>query len=199
MGKIFYIMGKSACGKDSVFKMLVSDKQLGLRTVTMYTTRPPRDGEEDGREYFFRDAAFLHRMETEEKLIESRTYETACGPWSYFTLDDGQIDLDKHDYVMIGTPDSYEKTKSYFGRKGRSVMIPLYVHVEAGERLMRAVKRERMQAVPQYAELCRRFLADEEDFKKENLDRCGIDRIFENQDLDSCVKKIKTTILEQLT
>ena len=44
MGKIYYVMGKSASGKDTIYKRLVKElPELG--TVRMYTTRPIRDGE----------------------------------------------------------------------------------------------------------------------------------------------------------
>ncbi len=51
MGKIFYVMGKSASGKDTIYKKLHS-RMPELKTVTMYTTRPIRDGEHNGVEYF---------------------------------------------------------------------------------------------------------------------------------------------------
>ena len=54
MGKIFYVMGKSASGKDTIYKKLHS-RMPELKTVTMYTTRPIRDGEHNGVEYFFVD------------------------------------------------------------------------------------------------------------------------------------------------
>lgn len=52
MADIFVIMGKSSSGKDTIFSRLVGQADCGLKTVTMYTTRPMRDGEADGREYF---------------------------------------------------------------------------------------------------------------------------------------------------
>ena len=52
MGKIFYVMGKSASGKDTIFKRLCN-RLSGYRTVKMYTTLPIRDGEHKGVEYFF--------------------------------------------------------------------------------------------------------------------------------------------------
>ena len=55
MGKIFYIMGKSSSGKDSIYRMLEEDQELGLKRLVIYTTRPIRDGEKNGREYFFTD------------------------------------------------------------------------------------------------------------------------------------------------
>ena len=43
MGKIFYVMGKSASGKDTIYKQLHA-RMPELKTVRMYTTRPIRDG-----------------------------------------------------------------------------------------------------------------------------------------------------------
>ena len=92
MGKIFYVMGKSASGKDTIYKKLHS-RMPELKTVTMYTTRPIRDGEHNGVEYFFVDRSYLEQCRKDGILIECRTYDTVYGPWSYFTADDGQIDL----------------------------------------------------------------------------------------------------------
>ena len=51
MGKIFYIMGKSSSGKDSIYRKLESTEEFGLKRLVIYTTRPIRDGEKEGREY----------------------------------------------------------------------------------------------------------------------------------------------------
>ena len=56
MGKIFYLMGKSSAGKDSFYKELVLNKELNLKQVVSYTTRPIRDGESDGLEYLLNQA-----------------------------------------------------------------------------------------------------------------------------------------------
>ena len=191
MGRIFYMMGKSASGKDSIFQMLTSDRELNLKTVTMYTTRPRRDGEQDGKEYFFRDEAFRIRMEQEGKIIECRTYETVCGPWSYFTVDDGQIDIKRGNYLMMGTLESFEKVRAYYGADD---LVPLYIWVEDGLRLQRALNREKGQREPKYKELCRRYLADEEDFSQEKLDACGIRKYYDNRDLEQCLEKIMREI-----
>ena len=42
---------------------------------------------------------------------------------------------------------------------------------KTGERLKRAIRREEQQKVPKYEEMCRRFLADAEDFSEENCGR----------------------------
>ena len=191
MGKIYYVMGKSASGKDTIYKRLVKElPELG--TVRMYTTRPIRDGETNGVEYIFTDEKQLQTMKDAGKVIECRTYDTIYGPWSYFTADDGQIDLGSGSYLMMGTLESYEKLCSYYGAE---VMVPLYIHVEDGERLQRALNREKTQKVPKYAEMCRRFLADEKDFAKERLDQCGIRKQYENTGLEPCIEEIIKDIL----
>ena len=55
MGKIFYIFGKSSTGKDTIYKSLMENKELGLRPVVPYTTRPMRAKETPGVEYHFTD------------------------------------------------------------------------------------------------------------------------------------------------
>ena len=93
---------------------------------------------------------------------------------------------------MIGTLDSYEKMVNYYGNE---VMIPLYIYVDDGTRLQRALDREKTQNTPKYAEMCRRFLADEKDFSKERLAACGIDRGYENNDFNTCIQLILKDIV----
>ena len=187
MGKIFYIMGKSASGKDRIYSILSKDESLGLKRLVLYTTRPIRAGEENGREYYFTDENRLQEFRKTNRLIESRAYHTVHGIWTYFTADDGQINPQGTDYLGIGTLESYRKMKEYYGEK---TVCPIYIQVEDGERLQRAVIREKLQENPRYAEMCRRFLADQEDFSEENILAAGIRIRFENDDLDNCVRNI---------
>lgn len=190
MGKIYYLMGKSASGKDTVYKRLLAECPQ-LKRVVLYTTRPMRDGEQEGAEYYFTTAGQLEDFSRQGKLIEMRTYRTVFGAWSYGTVDDGQINLDGNDYLVMGTLESYDKMRNYFGAEA---VIPIYIHVDDGLRLIRAVNRERQQTEPKYKELCRRFLADDEDFSAENLENSGIDRWFDNENLDTCLQEILRVI-----
>ena len=187
MGKIFYIMGKSAAGKDKIYSRLIGNQELSLKKLILYTTRPIRDGEKNGREYFFTDDRKLAELESQGLVIEKREYHTVHGLWTYFTADDGQADLEKSDYLGIGTLESFVKMREYYGEEA---VIPVYIQVETGERLTRALAREKTQYHPKYAEMCRRFLADEEDFSEENIYRAGIRKRFENENLDICVEEI---------
>ena len=179
-------MGKSSSGKDTLFKE-IGQRLPELKTVVPYTTRPIREGEQNGREYHFVDETGLSKLEEAGRVIELRTYHTVHGLWKYFTVDDGQIDLNTSDYLMIGTLESYEKMREYYGSE---YLVPIYIEVESGERLSRALERERMQEEPKYQEMCRRFLADEKDFAEENLHRLGIERRFVNDDKEQCLEEI---------
>ncbi|MDO4337456.1 MAG: guanylate kinase [Eubacteriales bacterium] len=187
MGKIFYIMGKSASGKDKIYSRLLKEKSLCLQKLILYTTRPIREGEENGKQYFFVDDSRLREFQETNRLIEARAYQTVHGVWTYFTADDGQMNLEESDYLGIGTLESYMKMKEYYGEDR---IRPIYIEVEDGERLTRALLREKKQTSPKYAEMCRRYLADEADFSEENIRRAGITRRFVNGDLELCVEEI---------
>ena len=191
MGTIYCLMGKSASGKDTIYNRLLAMERLHLRRVVPYTTRPMRSGETDGQTYVFCTEQQVADFEAAGKIIELRAYHTVYGIWKYFTADDGQICLAESDYLMIGTLEAYEQIRDYFGM---DKVCPVYVEVDDGLRLQRALdrerERERSQAEPKYAEMCRRFLADEEDFSEENLERAGITKRFQNTDLDQVTQEI---------
>lgn len=194
MGNIFYMMGKSSSGKDTLYKE-VKDRVEELCTVTLYTTRPIRAGETEGSEYFFVNEEACEKLCSEGKVIELRSYNTIHGVWKYFTVHDDQIDIKNKSYLMIGTLESYQKMCDYFGR---DIMKPIYVQVNDGIRLKRALEREERQSDPKYMEMCRRFLADAQDFSEEKLEEARIDMRFENVDLDSCLKEILLYINEKI-
>lgn len=193
MGKIFYLMGKSASGKDTIYKK-VKEQMLKLKTIVIYTTRPIREGEQNGREYYFVDDEKLKYFQEAGKVIELREYNTVHGIWKYFTVDDGQFDGDDN-YLAIGTLESYMQLRDYFGEER---LVPLYIEVEDGLRLERALARERAQAKPKYEEMCRRFLADSADFSVDNLNKAGITKKYFNIDMEKCIGEIILGICEKI-
>ena len=82
MSKIYCMMGKSSSGKDTLLKAVRKELPC-LRTVTPYTTRPIRDGERDGEEYFFVSEEILSTYERQGRVIEQRAYDTVHGIWRY--------------------------------------------------------------------------------------------------------------------
>ena len=195
MGKIVYLMGKSSTGKDTIYKHLMDNSRIKLHTIVPYTTRPIRAGETDGVEYFFTDEAGFLKLKEEGRLIEDRAYNTCLGLWRYFTVNDEQIDLEHKDYVIIGTLESYNRTKDFFGEEK---MVPVMIELDDGVRLQRALDREKVQDIPKYNELCRRFLADAEDFSEDKIEAAGISKRFVNNDLQQCVEEIMVYLEEKL-
>lgn len=192
MGKMVYLMGKSSTGKDTVYKQLLKNPSLKLKKIVPYTTRPIRAGETEGEEYFFTDEKGFENLKAQGRVIEDRAYHTYHGLWRYFTVDDGSIDLEHNDYIIIGTLESFIKTRDYFGS---DQMLPILLEVDDGVRLQRALDRERAQENPKYQELCRRYLADEEDFSTEKIKEAGIDLKFSNDNLEKCLSEIEEYLL----
>lgn len=193
MGKLFYVMGKSSSGKDTIYSALLEQTELELQPFIIYTTRPIRSNETDGVQYHFVSTEILEEMQKSGKVIELRTYQTVHGPWNYFTADSDQIDFEQNDYIGLGTLESYVKIREYYGTER---VVPIYIEVEDGLRLQRALQRERSLAEPKYEEMCRRFLADQKDFCEEKIQAAGICRRFTNNGtLQECINEIMPYLL----
>lgn len=193
MGYLYVLMGKSATGKDSIYKKLLENDELNLKEVVLYTTRPMRKKETEGVEYHFVTEDRLKELRSAGKVIEERCFNTIDGPWYYFTVNDGKMDLTKGDYICINTLAGFNQIKKYLGS---DKVKPIYIEVSDIELIKRAVKREEKQLTPNVAELCRRFLADNADFSEENLRLSEIDinSRFQNDELEACVDKITAFI-----
>lgn len=184
MGCIYYILGKSGAGKDTIYCELLK-RRPSLMKVVPYTTRPMRNGESEGVQYRFRSEEEFQQLLAEGKIIEDRCYNTVHGPWRYFTVADEQL-LAEGDILMIGVLESYISVRDYFGSEK---VKPLYIEVEDGLRLERALLREKQQKEPKYKEMCRRFLADSEDFSEEKLISAGITDKIINDNIDHCIEQ----------
>lgn len=193
MAQIYVLMGKSATGKDTIYKKILENERLHLQEVVTYTTRPIRENETEGVEYHFVDKEFFDRCKEKNNIIEYRMYNTVHGPWYYFMVNDGQIDLQSEKkYIIIGTLESYEQIRRYYGKE---VVKPIYIEIDDGERLTRALKREKEQSTPKYEEMCRRFLADSKDYSEENLLKNEITVRYDNTDLNKCIEQIVSYIV----
>lgn len=193
--KIIYIVGKSSVGKDTIYQIL--KKKLDIKTYVMYTTRPIRTGEKNGIDYYYLKQEEMEKYinETDSKVMEYRTYNTVYGPWTYATIIDKQFNSDE-DLLMEGTLESYNAVKEYFKNNQKIEVVPIYIEIDDGIRLERALKREREQEKPKYEELCRRFLADSKDFSEEKIIKSGITKRFQNIDIEDCVQEIINYIKE---
>lgn len=195
MGKIFCLMGKSSSGKDTIYKHLMADQALCLKRIVPYTTRPIRQGEQEGVEYHFVNIEHMFWLEKAGQVIEKRAYETVHGIWYYFTVCEKQIDLENENYLIIGTLESFRSMCRHFGRER---VVPVYIEVKNSIRRKRAIAREKEQKVPDYPEMRRRYRADGKDFSEEHLREEGIVKRFQNEDLEICVNEIKLFIQSEM-
>ncbi|WP_036611056.1 guanylate kinase [Oribacterium sp. P6A1] len=184
---IYYLFGKSASGKDTIYKKL-KELKPEWKEVTPYTTRPIREGETEGVEYHFVSNEQMDQFRKEGKIIEERVYQTVYGPWRYGTVDDGQIQLSgESDYLMIGVLESYISTRDYVGEKN---IRPIYIEVPDEIRLERAKRREMLEKNPKLDEMMRRFEADNKDFSEEKLEKAGIRKRYRNIVIEDCIDEI---------
>ena len=193
MGYIYCLIGKSGTGKDTVMENILADKELKIEKMVPYTTRPKRENEVEGVNYHYVDEVRMNEMENDGLIVEKRSYNTVHGVWSYFTADK-DIDREK-DYIIITTQEAIDKFVDHFGKD--SIYV-IYLYLDDKERLIRCINREAMQISPNYKEVCRRFLGDEEDFSEEKLkkmDNCiFVDTMADTQ---TSVEKIKKIITEK--
>lgn len=192
MNKLLCLMGKSCTGKDTIYKRLLADESLKLKVLIPYTTRPVRKNEHSGIEYNFVTEKEYEDFKQKGLILEERSYDTVHGLWRYFTVRDDEMAQSSDNYLYIGTLEAYNLLKKALGSDS---VVPIYIEVDDSIRIDRAVHREHKQPEPKFAEMCRRFLSDTEDFSEDNLAAAGISQRFVNEDLDDCLKNVKDYII----
>ena len=186
MRKIFAIMGKASTGKDTLTKML--SETLELPIALSFTTRPMRAGEKQGVEYnFISDDDFwdLHGCDL---LAEYTSYEVASGETWHYGLT--KEELEKADYVLvIVNPDGLKQLKEIYGHKICSILID----APADVRIKRYLDRDTITET-KAEECCRRFLADQKDFKGITTNY----KVTNAGDLEKVYKRLETVIRIEL-
>lgn len=190
MNRLYYFLGKSGAGKDTLVNKLMNSSLLKLKRHMSFTTRPMRENEINGREYIFVTDEEFDKYKKEHKILESREYKVASGDiWKYFEVDD--IDYkDKFNYIGIGTIESYNKIKDIYGP---DMIRPIYIDTDDD------IRRERLTENRSYskAEINRRIEQDNIDFSKEKLSEIyNLYRFKNNTDIDSVYRDIEFFIYE---
>lgn len=185
MNRIFCIVGKSASGKDTIYKEILEVREQNLIPVVPYTTRPMRVGEENGVDYNFVTETEMRRLEREGRIIERRQYNTTQGIWYYFTV---KFDTEEDkDYILISTLEGAHEITRFYGTDRVKV---IYLALDDETRLLRCIARESKQKKPDYSEVCRRFLADQEDFSEDKINAFeNLYTIDTKFDVECCLKQ----------
>jgi guanylate kinase len=139
------LVGKAAAGKDHLRKIL---EGRGFRYGVSYTTRPPRQGEIDGRDYYF-----LEENEFKTLIEQGFFYEyVTFNGWFYGTSKEQWFQTDD---VFIMTPTGINKLHA----ADRKHSFIIYIDVPVDIRRSRLCERNDNDD-----SIERRIKADENDF-----------------------------------
>lgn len=71
-GKVVIVSGPSGAGKSTVVREVLKTSRLPLRLSVSATTRPPRQGEENGRDYHFLSHQEFQRRREKDEFLECK-------------------------------------------------------------------------------------------------------------------------------
>ena len=151
MYKIVAIAGKAGSGKDTLLQAIMKQNQGQLHEIISCTTRPPREGEQDGVNYHFITSEQFEEQLLEGEMIEATVFRGWCYGTSINHLDENKINV------------------GVFNPSGIDILLDIpvvklfivYVTTDDKIRIMRQLLREEH---PDVAEIIRRYSTDEEDF-----------------------------------
>ena len=166
--KMLALFGKSSAGKDTIQKYLIMTYPIRVNGIISYTTRPKRDYEKNGVDYFF-----TNPVEFGKKVLNGTMLEATCfNDWFYGT----PIESLKKNMLNVGVF-NIEGIECLL-QDPRLDILPVYIHCQDKIRLQRSLDRENDIDCH---EVCRRFLEDEKDFANIDFSYVTFDNSY-NQD-----------------
>lgn len=175
---IVALIGKAGAGKDFLLQEILKAKPE-YHEIISHTTRPPREGEVNGKNYYF--------VTEEEFAALPMLEEVSFRDWHYGTslsaFDPAAIN------IGVFNPEGLRKLSQYEGL----TVYPFYVYADTRTRLIRQLTREQL---PDIDEVYRRYNADNADFgdEKEEIDHFVSEfhgKVLVNMgDKDSVIKQV---------
>ncbi len=156
MYKVIVLFGKSASGKDTILKWILNNIE-NTSGIVSYTTRPPRDYEVDGKDYYF-----ISNDKFTEKVLNKEMLEVSCFNDYFYGAG---IDTLKEDKINVGIFNA--EGINCLVQDNRIKILPIYIYASDKTRLIRSLSREKN---PDCAKICKRYFIDEEEFKEEKYD-----------------------------
>ena len=153
--KVVALYGKAGAGKDTILQRLMGEAYADERfnEIISCTTRPPREGEIDGVNYYFvTEEEFTHLVLTSQML------EATCFNRWYYGTPISSVNSEKIN-IGVFNPAGLAALLD----DARLAVLPIHIYTDDKTRLLRQLNREKQ---PNVKEICRRFFADEDDFEK---------------------------------
>lgn len=161
---LYLIVGQSGVGKNTVVDRLC--EAISIHKVIPYTTRPKRENEIDGVDYHFVDEkTFKHILYEEGILTNIESYRVHDGDIWYYGFNSKEI-KSYEDCIIICNPKNIENFEIMFGEENVTV---IEIVAELNTRIKRYLKRDEF-TLSCVQELVRRFISDNEEFKKVNAE-----------------------------
>lgn len=149
--QVLALIGKAGAGKDTIQNVTCEAHPNVFHKIISHTTRPPRDNEIDGKDYYFTDIPDFTRRVLNGDMLEATEFRGWFYGTSMESLDEDKINIGVFNpagvSAMLETP-------------GIDVEV-IYVDTDDKTRLLRYLNRSEN---PDCAEMCRRYYADEQDF-----------------------------------
>ena len=186
--KIIALFGKAGAGKDTILNELFDTYSsiLPINKIISCTTRPPRDYEIDGKDYFFyTDEEFLVKVANGTMLEATKFREWFYGT-SLDTLDKNKIN------IGVFNPEGIWNLLETARISNNLDVIAIEIYASDKMRIMRQLNREEE---PDCVEICRRFHTDEKDFDDLEFDYQTI-KNESIEDMYSCTKFLANLVKE---
>lgn len=177
-GRLIIISGPSGAGKSTVVKQLLASCPLPLQLSVSATTRPPRPGEVDGREYSFMSAEMFQRLRSEHAFLECKEV-FGRGHWYGTPCSQVTTGLQAGHWVIL------EIDVEGAAVVAQSGLAPIMIFLHPGgmdelERRLRARGTESAEAIARRLEVARREMTAIPSYHHEVI----------NRDVDETVKEI---------
>lgn len=131
---IIVLVGESASGKSTIEKLILKCDP-SFKKITSYTTRPMRDGEQDGVDYHFISDNEFAEMINDNAFLESAQYRG----WNYGSAKKDYND--GHNHVVVLTPCGCRSLKRWARNNPGVRVVSIYINVDRRSRMMKILKR----------------------------------------------------------
>lgn len=171
--RIIALYGESASGKDT-FLQKALEYFKDLHKIVSSTTRPPRDGEEDGIAYHF-----LTNEEFARQVIDCSMFEAASFRGWYYGTNINDLNEDKINIGVFNT-----SSLDIILKDKRFEVIPIYFKASPKVRLIRALERE---TNPDVNEIIRRYQTDQKDFEEFFIEHPDLPSYEFSNEIEGCM------------